>query len=106
MKKITGLIHHTLALLPGGRITLRKLLGSRLPQYVGFKDDPSSAKTETETKAWRLKPDRVERWEMVKQATGETEPLDSVISSFHNEADDNERRQGYDYLNDILQFGP
>ena len=63
----------------------------RLPQYSGLMETASN--TEAEAKAWRLEPDKVEAWEMVKLATGEMEtPLDSVISSFRNEADDHERR--------------
>ena len=59
---------NTLALFHiDGRITLRRLLGMRLPQSGGLKE-PTSAK-ETETNAWRLKPDIVETWEMVELAT-------------------------------------
>jgi hypothetical protein len=53
----------------------------------------TASNKETEAKAWRLEPDEVETWEMVKLGPGEMEaPLDSVISSFRNEADDHERR--------------
>lgn len=63
----------------------------RLPQYSGLMETASNK--ETEAKAWRLEPDEVETWEMVKLGPGEMEaPLDSVISSFRNEADDHERR--------------
>ena len=62
----------------------------RLPQYGGLK--ASSSTKETESKAWRLTPDMVQSWEEVRLATGELEPLDTVIASFRNGADDLERR--------------
>ena len=75
-----------------GLVTLRQVLGSRLPEYRGRK--ATYTPYESTTSAWRRKPDTVQPWETAEALVhGEAKPLDAAILSFQNEADDSDARQ-------------